>query len=418
MSVLLDTKLNRVTTVVDEMKHNLRLEPNASIEEVSAATNLKTLLNVFVQPEEPECKDGVWLQTEPFNYEDFTVDEDMHIVGEMEGLEKWPKDTMPYQYNHGAAGDSTGYFLSYNTAIFFFPYNNYTTERWATLEDSPQTLYAYDGYLYSFSSKVNASARFNIATKEKESIPVVPVSATGRCYVAGVKRKIYLLIPGALSVVHVYDIDTQEWSTVSGPQTQSFLKGSLSGSLQGLPVWDGKIVVPHWVSGSGYSNYLTRLYDPETQIWSNAPSCLNREVCAMALVGTDLYMIDRSSGKGLYKGDLVANKATKITLPFNVDVADDVIFNCNDQLVYHSTATRRTHTFAADTSSYDHDTIVIVQGKFRDTNYLVTLYNVPKTGVGNFKWPLSDILPYIEGEFKGGIPTYYGNGTEWIKFKN
>lgn len=410
----LDYKLERVTTVVDEMKHNLRLDSNAPIEEVSAATDLKKLLNVFVQADEPECKDGVWLQTEPFDYVDFTVDEDMHLVGDMEGIDRWPKDTMPYQYNNGSASDSNGYYLTYSTGIYFFPYNNYTTENWLTLPKTISTLYSYDGYLYSLNDKSGACVRINIATKEIETLPVVPVSTTQRYYVAGVGRNLYVFASGEKPKVNILNIDTLTWSQLDSSKT--YLKSSLSGSLQGLPVWNGKIIVPHFTNGSGYSNYTTCLYDPETNLWSDAPSQTHKQIASMALIGTELYVI--TLGKQFYKIDLLTNTQTQLTLPYDIDAADDVVFNCNDQLVYHSTKTRRTHTFAPDSSSYDHDTIVIVQGKYKETNYLITLYNVPKTGVGNFKWPLSDILPYIGGEFKGGIPTYYGNGTEWIKFKN
>ena len=123
-------------------------------------------------------------------------------------------------------------------------------------------------------------------------------------------------------------------------------------------------------------------------------------------------MVSRSTAPRLYKHDLITNTRTLIELPFTADVGNDAMFNCNDQLVYYSSKSRRPITFASDTSSYDHDTIVIVQGQYHTTNYLITLYNLPKTGVGNFKWPMSDILPYINGKFKTGIPTYYGNGNE------
>lgn len=409
----LDFKLNRVTSVVDEMKQNLRLDSNAPIEEVSAATNLKTLLNIFVQTEEPECKDGVWLQTEPFDYVDFTVDEDMHIVGDMEGIDKWPKDTMPYQYNSGSTGDSTGYYLTYNATVYYFPYNNYTTESWVTLSKIPVSIHAYDGYVYVLHSD-GTFQRINESTKEVESLPKLPKTSSQRYYIAGVGHCLYILVPGDTQEITVYNIDTQEFSTAPGPK--KYLKSSLSGSINSLPVWNGKIMVPHWTSGAGYSNYSTLWFDPQTNIWSGAPSCAAKEMAGLVIIGTDLYILGR--GKKLYKVDLITNTEVEIKLPFEIDVNDDGIFNCNDQLVYHSTKTRRTHTFASDTSTYDHDTIVIVQGRYKETNYLITLYNVPKTGVGNFKWPFSDILPYINGEFKTGIPTYYGDGTKWIKFKN
>ena len=123
----------------------------------------------------------------------------MHIVGDMEGIDRWPKDSMPYQYNYGATNDSTGYYLTYNAGIYFFPYNNYTTENWLTLSKSITTLYSYDGYLYSLSDKSDACVRINIATKEIETLPAVPVYTTQRYYVAGIGRNLYVFAYGVKS---------------------------------------------------------------------------------------------------------------------------------------------------------------------------------------------------------------------------
>ena len=122
----LDYKLNKVTTVIGDMKRNLRLDDNAPMD-------LKNLINIFVQEEEPACKDGVWLQTTPFDFVDFTIDENLHIKGELEGEDRWPVDTKPNKYVNSSTGDATGYYVVYGATIYRYLYNDYTTITWHTM---------------------------------------------------------------------------------------------------------------------------------------------------------------------------------------------------------------------------------------------------------------------------------------------
>ena len=141
----LNNKLTRVDDTLSLMKHNLSLSENAVIEDLAKATNLHNLLNVFIQMEEPEKKDGVWLQTQPFDFVDFTVDENMHIVGELEGEDKWPADTKPNKYNSACTGDATGFYIAYSTTIYRYMYNEYRTIEWYTLTKQPNCLCSHDG---------------------------------------------------------------------------------------------------------------------------------------------------------------------------------------------------------------------------------------------------------------------------------
>ena len=128
MDKSLTNKLTRIDETLSIMKNNLELDENEVIENLAKATDMRDTINIFISQEEPVKKDGIWLQTEPFDFIDYTVDENMHIVGEIEGLEKWPKDTKSNQYVNCSTVDNTGYYLTYSTQIYFFPYNDYTTQ--------------------------------------------------------------------------------------------------------------------------------------------------------------------------------------------------------------------------------------------------------------------------------------------------
>lgn len=413
MSTLLDTKLDRVATVVGEMKRNLHLDEDAPIEEVSAATDLRNLLNVFIQEEEPEGKDGVWLQTVPFEFRDFTLDENLHFSGEIEGLDKWPKDTMNNKYIDAVASNTDAFYLIYSSTWYKYPYDNYTTENWHKTSAGVGCACA-DGdiiYFVDSNSKLNS---INTKTKETESLGTIPTSSyVNYPFMSIFNNIIYLGKSGQLDTIDCFDLNTKTFFTLPGHGRYSKTSNS---KCDNLPVWNGKIFFHNVTSGSGYSNYQTLMYDIEKATWTNF-SPMNSEVAQMVVIGNDMYALMGGSNTKLYRINLVDGTKTTIALPFSTD-GYDRLFNMNGQLTYWSAGQRRTFTFAKDTSAYDHDTIVLLQGKYKDTSYQTCLYNVPDVSRGNFKWGFYDAFPYINGDFIKTIPTYYGNGTEWVKIKN
>lgn len=62
----LNTKIDRIDTAIAEMRRNLSLNANAEIEEVASSTamNLKKIMNVYMQEEQPTTFEGIWIQQE------------------------------------------------------------------------------------------------------------------------------------------------------------------------------------------------------------------------------------------------------------------------------------------------------------------------------------------------------------------
>ena len=83
MNNSLTNKLDRIDTTLGIMKTNLGLSQNEVIENLADATNLHTLANIFVQEEEPERKDGIWIQakSEAYPYDTIRIDGDIIIPG-------------------------------------------------------------------------------------------------------------------------------------------------------------------------------------------------------------------------------------------------------------------------------------------------------------------------------------------------
>jgi hypothetical protein len=76
----LNSKLTRIDTAISEMRNRLKLEENASIEDVAEKTNLETLSNIFVQPNTPSTLDGIWIKTDKkYPYNNIILDKDVII---------------------------------------------------------------------------------------------------------------------------------------------------------------------------------------------------------------------------------------------------------------------------------------------------------------------------------------------------
>jgi hypothetical protein len=93
MDNTIETKLNRVDAAVSTIKQNLHFEDNALIEDVAASTDIKRLTNVFVQQNEPAVKDGIWVQCdEKANaFDKIIMDREMIIPYKWQLLNQHPK---------------------------------------------------------------------------------------------------------------------------------------------------------------------------------------------------------------------------------------------------------------------------------------------------------------------------------------
>lgn len=98
----LNNKFNRVDNAIAEMRQNLNLQSTDSIEMVAETTalNLKKLMNIFIQEEEPETKDGIWIKGEPFEYNEIKVDETFVVKGQFEAEQMG--GTAPYDMDYAS----------------------------------------------------------------------------------------------------------------------------------------------------------------------------------------------------------------------------------------------------------------------------------------------------------------------------
>lgn len=75
----INKKLNRVDESISNIREVLNLDASESIENITEATKLYNMANIFIQEEEPENKNGIWIQAnkETYPYEKLIIDDDI-----------------------------------------------------------------------------------------------------------------------------------------------------------------------------------------------------------------------------------------------------------------------------------------------------------------------------------------------------
>lgn len=97
----LNNKLNRVEMVTKDLRAKLKLDDSSVIEDVVEATNLAALANVFVQENEPNIKDGIWIQAnkEENPWDKIKMDREMIVPYKWLLQEKTNRLTQRYNRN-------------------------------------------------------------------------------------------------------------------------------------------------------------------------------------------------------------------------------------------------------------------------------------------------------------------------------
>jgi len=260
-------KLTRADVAVAGMRSVLQLSETATIEEVQAKAefNAKDFLNLYIQEEEPELKDGIWLQTAPFDYEGFTVDEDVHFIGGLEAEGKWPalncSTYTDYSFYH------QGYaYLTSGTVLYRYDANTMVGGAYGNFHASPTGVCPYKGHVYYTLNESYELYKMNLETLECSLVGNMPyVGDDQGTFMAEVNDELFIF-NGCSNQVCKYNFNTEIFSKVRGHGR--YLGASNSISISHLPVWCGKIVVPNIKSGTSYSDYSVYLFDPSNETWT------------------------------------------------------------------------------------------------------------------------------------------------------
>jgi hypothetical protein len=429
----LDTKLTRIENTISLMKTNLQLSENEVIEKVAEATNLHTLANIFIQEEEPEIKEGIWIQadSETHPYDTIKIDKDI-VIPDTWRFDKKAIQTIngsyrPYNSSescyhnyvifngkHYIAVDYTMYEMDpdtgsltsigglsgrgnlvaaggkyvchygSNAAFAIDCFNLETNTR--TVVNAPKTFETmcycpYDGYFYVWGSSISL-CKFNPDTKE-----FVSMSAKGINYCAN-------LIPVGSQILAIGKTD--RWGVYNGlfDIENGYAYTSLSSKLDVCMAGDyynNAVVV-------GDSAYLAVYNNP----YSTPPAM------------TNVFKIDLNTWDYQVVTDEFNSDDLGVVLGFAFDSQRNAFYVIN-----RDKSSSRYYSIPMDCNStqYDKNSIIIMQSPITKSEKQTALWTYSCLE-GRMCQSFFDVYYYNkETGFDFTLPIHYGNGTEWVKFK-
>lgn len=381
-----------------------------------------TKLNIFMEETEPELKNGIWLQsnksfnkvisTEKISSEPFWNIEKANTL-----------KAIPYNFNHG-------YLTSINNVIYLISSaDNDTTGKnlykYDTLTDTYTQLtniyqkpsstgntdnsgtcgiaVGSDIYMFGGSGKSSRAVKYDTLTDTYTDITAFPFSSY-QSQICNINEDIYIFgsyYSNGINKAVKYNTLIDTYTSLTNIP-YNFCYGAIA--VVGTDIY----LFGQQNGGTNCYKYDT-LTDTYTKM-SNIPySFLNGSVVS---VGTDIYLFGGSNqGQMLYKYDTLTDTYTKLeNIPINVQSNGRTIKVNNDIYLFSQ---NKVQVLTFPQLNFDDNSIVIDESSSTYETEIIT------TDVENgLHYKFNDVFFNEENGFDNTIPTYYGNGTEWIKIKN
>lgn len=430
-------KLNRISDSLDTLRTSLHLSDDASIEDLA---HLENLLNIYVQEEEPERKEGIWLRTESKGFTDVIVDNDAIAPG------IW--------YTNNDYGVAPWYLKDYEVS-------NYGT--FAVVGD----------YLYYFGGKKSTPCKYNFITQTFTNIKsAIDYNLVGTAAVV-VGTDVYLFggcagssIGNVTSRAWKYDTLTDTYTNLCNlPDYRFAMNGCLvdndiylfGGNRQinlGISnnnVWKYSIAdntyttLTNYPNGNGSSGYVAyasnmgvvpfgrkiylfggrwssetiqgyMVYDIDTNQFSAYKKISGLyNACPPAIIGTRVYFFSAKDTPVIIF-DLTTEEV------ITTDIIIPKSYGCNGAYFYkdkiYLPSLDSLDVLTIKGSEYDNNAVVLVQNNNADSVIATELITVPHF-INRMRLRFSDAFYYSKDDgLDTTIPTYYGDGSQWIKFKN
>lgn len=427
----LDYKLNRVETSIDTIKHNLALEPTAPIEDVVTATefNLKKMMNIFIQQEEPETKDGIWIKSEPFEYEQLKVDESYVIEGTFV-IDPDNNPTAAYKpgtYGGGIQYKDDFYFIT-GAALYYFDKNEQTIKEIPEFKTN-QTAHGagtttnhgaiINDILYMYTN-TNIIHTFNLTTYEYNTFET-PLDST-RHFMFAANNKVFFVTDSNNLTKQSFCIDAKTHKLID---TFDNAPGPLTLGQGFLPFVGGQQLLVNFTS---MGNLETKVwFDPVTYKYTND----NNRAMGNFLPSREKSIFTYSHYLYYTSGDYLClldlNNPTSYDAEMGVNLIktmgiDEVPFGGSSVWIWDNKAymvdNRQQVCATSDiTTPCEENTLILQQGQYKSGGIQnVALYSVPVT-TGKIVWPIRDVAYYKDGKYNTALTVYYGNGTSWNKLK-
>lgn len=420
MQESLNEKLQRVESSLTTIKNNLHFEANAVIEEVAASTDIKRVANIYIQENEPEKKEGIWIQADSETHpcDDYIVDEKVVIAN------KW--ETTTRSLISGASIISARGFAVLGDNIYLYRAGGYSDniQEYDRKTMKPTGRTVSTGGAYDTQSKVMTDGKryvygigydigvLDTVTGESKKISAKPSSPESICYCSyndciytgtsyyGAVHKIdphadtsqrmfemgtnykltnlfsfaqYLIIIGANGNTQVKDV-SKNYANVTIPTSLSSLKLTAAQARTLMSFELGEFL--YITNGKDYTIRINKttfeLEQDNTLFADNQIDC----VFGMAIEGNNILGITGPSNWELYE----------TYMPMTSD-------------------------------TYDDNVVIITQAPVRNTECRTQILD--DVFGGRFLYSFYDVYYYnTETGLNNSLSTYYGDGEKWIKFKN
>ena len=347
-------------------------------------------LNIFAQLEEPSIKKGIWLKAQiPYYFYQGSVvaiGTDIYLLG--------------------GSGTARNNNYKYNTLTD--TYTQLTSIPYEFIYGSAVAI-GTDIYLLCGHSDYGYFYKYNTLTDTYTQLTNVPYAAKGTSAVA-IGTDIYILggystnTYSGLNYCYKYDTLTDTWTRLSNIP-YNFAYGSAI-----------SIGTNIYLIGGSYSQQKNYKYDTLTNTYTqltNVP--INFEHGSGVSAGTDIYIFYDSSS---YKYNTLTDTYTQLTnIPNRFTSGGGVVIGTFIYLMGTGISPYNiVQVYALESKTYTQNTVVISQGKFSNVGYEIELFS-------NTKDTTPPLYAFADAWFYGqsletNIPTYYGDGTQWINLKN
>lgn len=437
----LQTKLTRVDEAISTLKNHLHLPNNAPIEDVA---HLENLLNVFVQPNEPDKKEGIWIQAEGDFNKDILITDTPYVKERI--FQSWTAETMqntPFSSStYGAVamvgeciyvfGSST---TNYNYTAYKYNLRTKTTTILSTPTPEKFIYYSWtcvkgtDIYIFGSHNNSKATYKYDTLTDTYTRLADMPLASyKGRALVVG--DYIYVLRGSSESAnyrctrdMYCYDIINDRYeSGMTGPVfcDDYCIMASLGDKLYFI----GGAATRNGMDLNDTSDNVTKVYVYDTTTGLSTVVATYdgtyKDLISQYVVvkDADIYFISAYTD-GMVKFSTQYNTFERVSQGGKgyINKRSGGSWIWNNKFVSYSGTSISMIDFS-ETSDYtgEVDTVLIYQrpGSNTYTSHFLDLYKIANRFLTSF----TDAGYYsVENGVINNYPTYYGNGSQWIKFK-
>ena len=388
-------------------------------------------INIFAQETEPETKDGIWLQTNK-TYEN---------VAFTSILTEWESNTsrtkIPFSFKAGGGGKVGDYVYLFggsgNTSAAYK--YNISTNAYTKLTNvpngksfTPSCVVGEDIYLCGLYNST-AFYKFNTVTEKYTTLASSPTALSGATFVnAGDNLYTFGRDDGVNGAnIYKYSITNNSWSKLSVTTPvpyaypQPFAIGTDIYMVSMRVHQNGSIQAPT-------TNYV---FDTVTETFRTLTTTPPSGFIASAVYADSecVYLFGGENGsttnyKYLPSQDMYIQLSNQ---PYGFSHSN-VVVKSGDELMVFGGSANPTNVLSMymkepNPITYNGDAIVIyTKVNATDTDKSFKLFDLGDLFL-NFEehntFYFDDVTyRFVTGEFDNTIPTYYGDGTQWIKFKN